>query len=169
MLNMLLLNKLELLENKYQKSELHLKYIEYLKEHISNVKKAFNEFINKYELNLIQYNKLWNDVYNHDISKISKDEFEPYMNYFYVDKDKYKDDFNKAWEHHKKYNSHHWENWTQNTKDWKINCIHNVIDWMAMGYKFNDTAKEYYENNKDKIKLTKEQEEFMYEIFNKLY
>jgi len=28
-----------------------------------------------------------------------------------------------------------------------------VLDWMAMGLKFGDTAEEYYENNRDKIKI----------------
>jgi hypothetical protein len=29
-----------------------------------------------------------------------------------------------------------------------------VVDWEAMSLKFGDTAKEYYLNNKEKIKLT---------------
>ncbi len=36
------------------------------------------------------------------------------------------------------------------------------------GYKFGDTAKEYYERNKDKISLLPEHEAFIYEIFNRI-
>jgi hypothetical protein len=43
-----------------------------------------------------------------------------------------------------------------------------VIDWMAMGYKFGDTAQQYYEKNKEKIKLPGYAVKFMYEIFNRI-
>lgn len=46
--------------------------------------------------------------------------------------------------------------------------IHMVIDWTAMGYKFGDTAQQYYESNKDKIELSDEHKMFMYEIFDRL-
>ena len=44
-----------------------------------------------------------------------------------------------------------------------------VLDWMAMGYKFGDTAQEYYEKNKDKIALPNIAIPFMYETFERLY
>jgi hypothetical protein len=44
-----------------------------------------------------------------------------------------------------------------------------VIDWMAMGIKFNDTAQSYYEKNKDKIDLPEKGVKFIYEIFEKVY
>jgi len=37
-----------------------------------------------------------------------------------------------------------------------------------MGYKFGDTAQEYYEQNRDKIKINKRWIPFMYEIFERL-
>ena len=44
-----------------------------------------------------------------------------------------------------------------------------VIDWTAMGYKFGDTAQEYYEANKDKIVIKEiALYNFMYEIFDKI-
>lgn len=52
---------------------------------------------------------------------------------------------------------------------WEVHCVHMVIDWMAMGYKFNDNAKIYYERNKDKIKLPEYAVVFIYEIFNRIY
>ena len=44
-----------------------------------------------------------------------------------------------------------------------------VLDWMAMGYKFGDTAQEYYEKNKEKIELPDWAIEFIYEIFRRVY
>lgn len=79
--------------------------------------------------------------------------------------------FDKAWEHHFKVNKHHWDHWCYN---WELNesgiplsecelstpleipdryIIEMICDWTAMGYKFNNTAKEYYLKNKNKIKL----------------
>ena len=78
---------------------------------------------------------------------------------------------NQAWDHHKSNNDHHWQTWTQEGygKDNIIALIHNIIDWVAMGFKFGDTAKEYYEKNKDKIKLPKWAISYMYRIFDLIY
>ena len=43
-----------------------------------------------------------------------------------------------------------------------------IIDWMAMSYKFEDTAQEYYEKNKDRINLPDYVEKFIYEIFSRI-
>lgn len=79
-----------------------------------------------------------------------------------------------AWENHKKENMHHWETWTDRIQtltpnEWEIHCAHMVIDWMAMGYKFGDIAKSYYEKNKDNIKIPDYAVSFIYEIFNRVY
>jgi hypothetical protein len=52
--------------------------------------------------------------------------------------------------------------------EWAVHCTHMVIDWMAMGYKFGDTAQQYYEANKDKIELPDYAVDFIYEIFKRL-
>ena len=83
---------------------------------------------------------------------------------------KYKD-FDKAWEHHFKVNKHHWNHWCYN---WELNesgvplnecklsiplemsdryIIEMICDWTAMGYKFENTAKDFYLKNKNKIEL----------------
>ena len=43
-----------------------------------------------------------------------------------------------------------------------------VLDWMAMGYHFKNTAKSYYEKNKSKINLPPWADEFVNEIFDAL-
>lgn len=121
----------------------------------------------------------------HDISKLGKEEFDGYRKSFFpTDEEEYyansvygcsakhffKEEFDKAWEHHKSVNKHHWQNWTKGTSDIYTNChiVEMICDWMAMGMKFGDTAQSYYEGNKDKIDIPKNSEEFMYEIFGRL-
>ena len=52
--------------------------------------------------------------------------------------------------------------------DWEIDCVHMICDWMAMGYKFGDTARQYYESHKDKINLPEIAIPFIYEIFDRI-
>ena len=77
---------------------------------------------------------------------------------------------NEERQEQKKY-EHHWENWAEKEGGIlsSLPVVHNVCDWMAMGTKFNDTAKEYYEKNKEKMKIPKWAESVMYEIFECVY
>ena len=152
-------------------------YLDYIKEHILNVRKAWGELQNKCK----DMRFMWDDYYYfsisdavdfHDISKLSEFEFVQYRKSFYPVDGEAAFDMSEAWEHHKKENFHHWESWT--SVEWgdnptiEVHIVHMVLDWMAMGYKFGDTAQEYYENNKEKIKIPEWAEKFIYEIFGKL-
>jgi len=143
------------------------KYLDYLEEHLLNVMKAFNELSEKcnkmwWVKDDVAWHTLRQQVCYHDISKFSPEEFIEYQRAFFpVDE---KENLKNAWEHHKNNNTHHHES----LKD-DLDVVHMVIDWIAMGYKFGDTAKEYYENNKDRIKLNDRQKKIMYEIFNNMY
>lgn len=156
-------------------------YLDYIEEHVLNVKRAWEEL----KLKCKDMRFVWDDFYyfsidaeieHHDLSKMSEQEFIQYRKAFYpteAEKEKGEYDMSAAWEHHKKYNPHHWENWTtiqnrQHPNDWEVHCVCMVCDWMAMGYKFGDTAKAYYEKNKDKINIPKDIIPFMYEIFNRI-
>ena len=152
-------------------------YLDYIEEHILNVQSAWLELQEKCkDMRFISddfvYFSIDNAVQSHDISKLSEHEFIQYRRAFYPTKTEPKYDMGDAWEHHKKENPHHWENWTTIISDdpyvWEINCVHMVIDWMAMGYKFGDTAKIYYENNKDRIEIPDYAESFIYEIFKRI-
>lgn len=155
-------------------------YLNYLERHVRNVEKAWELLANKcYDMKFVYddyvYHEISNHIANHDLSKISIEEFMQYRQFFYpVDGEKKdKDLFKKAWEHHKINNEHHWENWT--VKDSKkyyddiVNCVHMVVDWIAMGFEMGDTAKQYYEANKDKIDLPDWAVEFIYNIFDRIY
>lgn len=114
------------------------------------------------------------DVKNHDESKLSAMEFTQYRNFFHPcdGEQKNKEEFKKAWEHHKKHNAHHWEHWTQlnPTPYDDAFLVMNVIDWVAMGFRdgFSD-AKTFYESKKDKINFPDWAIDLMYKIFDCIY
>jgi hypothetical protein len=154
-------------------------YLDYIEEHILNVQKAWNVMEEKcvgmkFITDDLFYHTLASQIDWHDLSKLSEQEFVQYRKAFYPTVREGKHSTGDAWEHHKTHNPHHWENWTANTgctihpDDWEIDCAHMVCDWMAMGYKFGDTAQQYYEANKDKIKLSKIAIDFIYEIFDRI-
>lgn len=153
-------------------------YIKYIVEHKKNIEKAFEEMkensliFQRYDDNILD--ALWERVLVHDESKYSEEEFIPYRKNFFPinaeEKENNKSDFDKAWEHHWKNNSHHWQyrkNKTSFNKDNKeevLDVLENVLDWMAMGYKFNDRPYQYYENNKNNIVLCEEERKYLEDL-----
>jgi hypothetical protein len=152
-------------------------YLDYLEEHILNVRKAWSELQEKCkDMRFIYddyvYHWIGGEVEEHDLSKLSEHEFVQYRKVFYPASFEPKSELLLAWEHHKLNNKHHWENWTNisrcNPYEWEVHCVHMVIDWMAMSYKLGGTAKKYYENNKEKIKIPDFAVDFIYEIFKRI-
>lgn len=168
-------------------------YLNYLEEHYNNVQKAWKLL---YEQCGDLFSDDWiyasinSEVMAHDESKLSANEFVQYVNWFHSPYgSKYdiwddggrgedihlqmKKEFESAWEHHKKHNPHHWQNWTTRNfgrpnEQW-MHFIHNLIDWIAMGFKFGDTAIDYYEKNKADIQLPDWAEKQVYEILERVY
>ena len=153
-------------------------YKNYIKEHQENVRKAFEEI----KENPIVYQRysgeildaLWGRVLIHDKSKYSEEEFVPYRKNFYPinaeEKEENKPDFDKAWEHHWKNNSHHWQyrknktSFDKNNKEEVLDVLENILDWIAMGYKFNDRPYQYYENNKNNITLCEDERKYLEDL-----
>ena len=144
------------------------KYLKYVLEHKKNV------YIQGRKLGL----GVW-QLLKHDLSKFSISEFGAYANYFFGNKektDKTKSAFDKAWQHHKNHNTHHWQNWFSNEHQASWNMPNDlakemVADWMAMTVKFHpdkDTHSEtyiWYKSQKD-IRLsgsTQKYVEFFFE------
>ena len=156
-------------------------YLDYIERHYNNVQKAWA--IVKEKCNGKGFRFMYDDfvfhsiemnVKNHDLSKLSESEFTQYrLNFFPADGEKKnKQAFGFAWEHHKANNPHHWQNWTVTYADYPyadIYLVENIVDWMAMGFEFGDTAKEYYEANKEKIDLPEWAIKDMYKIFECIY
>ena len=135
------------------------KYRNYITEHINNVKKAFDTYgellCEELELEIVE---MQYQIDNHDNSKWSAEEFEPYARKFFPEGKRIISDydFNKAWMHHTQYNCHHPEHWLFYDYDTKKITIYDmpdkyiaemICDWIAMGYKFNNTAYDYYDKN----------------------
>lgn len=156
-------------------------WLNHIEEHLLNVEKAFREVEVKCKdmrviYNDYYYHLLRQDVINHDLSKFSKEEFTAYRGHFFqvagFDTKWLNGSFSDAWEHHKKHNPHHWENWTKKKyyepNLWEVDAMHMVIDWLAMSYRIGDTPRAYYEKNKDKIKLPDYGIDFIYDVFKRL-
>lgn len=151
------------------------RYFKYIKNHRQNILKAYEEMKECAIIFQLGGNDLFNDLLNrvihHDESKYSLEEFDAYRKNFFPisqqEKELNKKDFDKAWEHHWKHNSHHWQyrqnkvSFDKNDREQLLDVLENVLDWMAMGYQFNDRPYQYYENNKEHIKLCDEEKAFL--------
>jgi len=156
-------------------------YLDYIEEHYDNVQKAWaliNEKCKGKSFRFMSDDYVWHtiraEVEAHDLSKLSFGEFTQYRQYFYPCKNEKMDkkQFNAAWAHHLEKNVHHWQYWVReeiSNPYADAYLVMNVVDWVAMGLKFGDTAKEYYEKNKATIELPDWAETLMYQIFECIY
>ena len=159
-------------------------YLDYLEEHLNNIRSAFQELSEAcngmaWVGDDFTWHTLRAEICAHDVSKFSAEEFVAYRDRFFplhIPSTKDSKSFDKAWEHHYLNNEHHWE-YIWNLSDEECNSfpgrieqylIHMLVDWTAMGYKYGDTAQQYYESNKNKIKLRPEHKKFIYTIFERL-
>lgn len=152
-------------------------YCDYIEEHLQNVEKSWKVLQEACkDMNIIYDDYLyWNIdtmVKAHDVSKMSTEEFIPYQRNFFPLGGKDNSGIDSAWEHHLGHNQHHWENWTKIKEKFPneqvCHCTCMVIDWMAMGLKFGDTAEEYYKANRGHIEIPEWAEDFINKIFLRL-
>ena len=155
-------------ETEYNKQivEKEEEYMEYIKDHINNVHKAFENMYkikDKFEdidrddiSDAIESVKEKGIINIHDESKYSDEEFDAYRRYFYSIDDKEKEeseeDFKLAWKHHYENNPHHPEYWIKDGEsvDMKIEYIVEMAcDWIAMCYTKGGTALKYLEDNRE--------------------
>lgn len=169
------MNKIQYFFKKRKQEKIYKKY---LLEHKKNIMRAFYELLGCRKLSWIMNNddillNLWYRVLDHDDSKYSKEEFNAYRkNYCPVNLEEKKNNlkaFEKAQQQHWDINDHHWQHRiTWKDEDFNIKtvlaCLENVIDWLAVGYKFNNRPYEYYEKHKDEITLPKKQKDFIEKI-----
>jgi hypothetical protein len=153
-------------------------YLNYVREHVDNVSKAWLELQEKCKDMRFIYDDYYffsitDAVDSHDKSKLSEFEFVQYRKAFYPCESEQKFDMTEAWNHHKKENAHHWENWAsiaseKHDPSVEVHAVHMILDWMAMGYKFGGTARSYYEKNKEKINIPDWTVRFIYQIFKRI-
>lgn len=177
-------------------------YIDYIKEHVNNVCTAFNNyFLTKssqfafevlvnftfFELESAIKELSKGRIYEHDLSKYSEEEFEPYRAKYYPTEketsgltDEAKSLIEKnagiAWQHHYRTNPHHPKYWidkeTGNPIDMDlISIIEMICDWEAMSIKFGGSTVDWYNTKADKEKkaMTDRTKNIVEELLNIIY
>lgn len=165
-------------------------YCDYLERHIKNINSSWNIIKDRLKnINVISDDFLYfyieDQIKEHDLSKFSQEEFIPYVEWFFspygkkydvwddggegtLIHKKIKDNFIIASTHHIENNYHHWENWSNNKEYFpnQTSCdiITMVADWMAMGIEFNDTAEQYYLNNRLEFNFEKWVDDFLLRV-----
>jgi hypothetical protein len=89
-------------------------------------------------------------IEEHDESKFSEEEFEPYAQHFYGTKDN-DFEFDKAWEHHWLNNEHHPEYWNGEDMPY-IYILEMICDWGSFGIKeenYKELIDFYYSEARD--------------------
>ena len=142
-----------------------LQYIEYITEHKNNTYKAFLNVKSLLLQDLETFpdiSELDNQIQEHDFSKFSKEEWEPYRNYFYPTENNPKDEaaFDMAWLHHQHHNPHHWQHWTLLRDsgetvglDMPVNYVIEMLcDWHSFSAKDpTSTAYDWWNKNRNKM------------------
>lgn len=146
-------------------------YLQYLDDHISNVKYSWYNMLKPSMLEDGYDQQDLADaemcIENHDLSKYDDDEFDAYCNYFYSDPkngfSKNSKAFDEAWLNHIHKNPHHWQHWVLlrdsgeiEPQDIPMKYICEMLcDWHSFSGKDpNSTASAWYKSNKSKMKLS---------------
>lgn len=146
-------------------------YLDYIEDHLINVAKAFSELSDACDGKEhwvgddCAWHGLKHEIEQHDLSKLTKEEFVQYRDNFFpvCDSDKENSDFGNAWENHKEKNHHHHE-----TAKNYFDLVHMVVDWVAMSYKFKGNPRDFYEKTKPTMNLKPEFHDFISKQFDHL-
>lgn len=155
-------------------------YLDYLKNHLFNVKNAFEWMKLSFEFEKGFISVVDNLIMQHDTSKFDYDnEFYAYMKYFYGDKTPdVEEEFNKAWLHHIHKNPHHWQYWILHEDegsiialDMPIEYIYEMIcDWWSFSWSHNDLFEifNWYDEHKNKMILSPNTRTIVESILDKI-
>lgn len=160
-------------------------YIDYLAEHYAAVQRAW-QVVQRHcaDMRFVSDDYVWGsidgEVREHDRSKLSEEEFVAYRRmYFPTAREEAEEGpainraFDRACQAHLMGNPHHWQTWTtrpQGNPYWvEVQCVHMVLDWMAMGEAHGNTARDYYDAIRDQIRLPGWADLFVNEIFERVY
>lgn len=165
------------------------RYDEYIKEHKTNVIKAFewmkenlfSEFsdIHTQSLRDAEYNI----VYKHDESKMDPEEYDAYDKYFYGGNKSYEvvQNFNYAWLHHIHNNPHHWQYWILKNDDPDKGeiildmpeeyIVEMICDWWSFSWKQGKLEEifKWYNERKDYIKLSENTRKKVQDLLDMIY
>lgn len=153
-----------------------VKYDDYLNQHIMNVASA-SDWIRQ-NISPFLGLDISSNVFIHDESKYTKEEYDAYDAYFYGGKltKEVKDNFNYAWLHHIHNNPHHWQYWVLINDDpdngtvaldipYKY-VIEMICDWWSFSWRSGNFYEifNWYDKHKDYMILSKNTRELVEDI-----
>lgn len=157
----------ELIEQKEEQ------YKDYIDEHRQLLKFAFEMFIKR-----INKGTFWLDekelqmltvlVEIHDNVKFSDNEFHGYRNKYYpaAGEEIVENVFKQAWLHHQNSCPHHLEYWQLRRGEQlipldmpRVYILEMLLDWQALGMKFENSSEWYWQQNKGKFRMTEKTRE----------
>lgn len=156
----------------------------YLEQHINNVAKAFDWLRNNLPELFSDYQNLeWQIIFEHDRSKYSSDEYDPYDTYFYGNNRSCKviNEFRKAWLLHIHRNPHHWQHWillNDEPDEGKIilempynYIIEMICDWWSFSFGKGNLGEifSWYNKHSEHIELAPKTRKTVENILQKLY
>ena len=154
-----------------------LKYDDYLNQHILNVSNASDWIRQNIGLDVNSFD-ISSNVFIHDDSKYSKEEYDAYDAYFYGGKrtKEIKDNFKYAWLHHIHNNPHHWQYWVLINDDpdngivaldipYKY-VIEMICDWWSFSWRTGNLYEifNWYDKHKDYMILSENTRELVEDI-----
>ena len=154
-----------------------LKYDDYLNQHILNVSNASDWIRQNIGLDVNGFD-ISSNVFIHDDSKYSKEEYDAYDTYFYGGKrtKEIKYNFNYAWLHHIHNNPHHWQYWVLINDDpdngivaldipYKY-VIEMICDWWSFSWRTGNLYEifNWYDKHKDYMILSENTRELVEDI-----
>lgn len=159
-----------------------VKYDNYITEHKDNVVKAA-EWL-RHNVPSIGINDICgfgSDLWRHDDSKFTKEEYDAYDTYFYDKRTKaVKENFNYAWLHHIHNNPHHWQYWVLINDDPEEGTvaldipykyvIEMICDWWSFSWKTGNLYEifNWYDKHKKRMILSENTRELVEEILGEI-
>ena len=147
------------------------------KDYVIKHKKNVFKFADWLEENLpdlfenVDLDTFWDIIKEHDDSKFSEEEFEPYAQKWFGDKKKTLE-YEEAWKHHYMNNEHHPEYWLGEDMPY-IYILEMLCDWGSFSIdkgNFHELINYYYEQAKDdkEKNLSDATKEIIEEILGKI-
>lgn len=153
----------------------------YLRDHISNVKRAYDWLEDHIPSIKVLMDGHEDILYEHDKSKYSDCEYDAYDAYFYGGNRSFKvvNDFNRAWLHHIHANPHHWQHWILIMDDpdkselcikmptWYV--VEMICDWWSFSFAKGELSEifTWYADHPN-IKLHKNTKAIVEDILNEI-
>lgn len=159
--------------------ETEKEYLKYLREHIYNTQKAFSLLTKLVNWDIINTEKMSEQIANHDNSKYGELEWKAYSDYFYTERtQEVIEAFDYAWLHHQNRNPHHWQYWLLHEDMGNIRALdmpdnyilEMIADWWSFSIKKDDYLEilTWYKKHSSKMILSDKTREKVEDILSRI-